>query len=277
MSSWKRDTAICFAIVIIMYLFVGVVFGLVFGYFFGNTKELIRNACIAMFVISLMTIAICYFFVPKSLQLSSDEVEISEAKNPEIYARVRKMCDKAGIPMPRLYISSAPYANAWAFGKSPDKAYVCITRGLVNELNADEIDAIIGHELSHIIHRDTLVKSIARNCMQALTISAIIIGVMGMAFLGASGGGGRRGGGSDSGIVYLIIAAIAIMFLIVTAILLVTIPGASVLTKYGVSKNREYHADAGSAELTGHPENLISALRKIDKSCLEGNGDVKAA
>ena len=275
-AHWKRDTITCMVILVIMFLFVGVAFALVFGYLFDDVESLLPKSVGVMFVISLFSIAICYLAVPKRLKIEMDEIEITREKNPEFFKRIDQMCEKAHIPTPRIYVIDDPTPNACAWGGSLKDAHVIINQGLLDTLDDEETYAVIGHELSHIAHRDTIVKGIAINCTKFLSMSAIIIGIMAMVFLGSvDTNSGRRSGGAGGA--SLILLAIAFAFLIFAAILVVTLPGAGMVTRFGVSRNREYLADAGSVEINGHPEKMISALRKLEEGCVNGNNNVNAA
>ena len=274
MTSWKRDTAICFSIVVLMYAFVGVVFGLLFGSILGNMESLTIRATLFMALVGLMAVGICYFLSSRPKRLDHEYMEITESDWPSLIHRVRDMCAKAGLPPIKVYITADRFPNAYAWGNKPEVAGIAITRGAFELLNEDEICAVLGHELSHIAHRDTVVKSVASYCLKALTVSIMMMGALSLAILGGAGAGSR---GSGNGLGILILLIIGLVLLIFAGILAVTIPGASFITKYAVSRNREYLADAGSVELCGDARSMISALEKLERGCIEGDAKIGAA
>ena len=156
--------------------------------------------------------------------------------------------------------------NAFAIGRTPDRALVAATRPLVDMLD-DELKNVMAHELSHIMHRDTIVNGTARTSARFLTVSAIVMGAIGafaMALLGA--GGGKSSGGAG-GIVFLIMCVILIPVMVVFLLMCLALPSASAVIRYGVSRSREYDADEESARLTGKPMTLASALMKLEQGC----------
>lgn len=178
--------------------------------------------------------------------------------NKRVYNLVENLCISQGMRMPAVYIIEDDSLNAFASGIN-DKSYgISLSRGIINKLEDDELEAVIGHELTHIRNRD----------VRLLIISIIFVGIF--AFLAEMairtlrfGAGGRKKGGGF--IILIIIAVTAVCYLI------------SMFLRFGISKSREYLADAGSAEMTRRPYALASALRKIDSDpCIEAvnNHDV---
>ena len=274
-NRWKRDTALCFIILILMFLFVGLVFGLIIDWVFETGPEFTMECIGFMFLVSLIALVACYASVGKTPEGVKGWMELSREDNPYLFSRVDSMCDSLGIPTPRIYISPESFPNAYALGSSPDQAHICMTRGIVNTLNDEELFAVLGHELSHIAHRDTLVKGIARNCTSALTSSSMMIGLISLMFLGSFDSKGNRSG-SSAGPFILILMIIAVVMALFALVMVVTIPGACVITKGVVSRNREFLADEGSARITGNPLALASALRKMEDVCVNGTAHIKA-
>jgi heat shock protein HtpX len=170
--------------------------------------------------------------------------EVDEATAPELYALVRELASRAGLPMPKVYVADNPQPNAFATGRNPNHAAVCVTTGLLQMLDRDELAGVIAHELGHVKNRDTL----------TMTITATIAGAVSMlanfAFFFGGGVGGRDSNNNPMGIFGVLIAAIVA-------------PLAAMLVQMAISRTREYSADAAGAEISGHPEALAAALAKI--------------
>jgi heat shock protein HtpX len=166
--------------------------------------------------------------------------EVDARTAPEFYAMVQELAGNAGLPMPRVYVADNPQPNAFATGRNPEHAAVCATTGLLNTLDRDEIAAVMAHELGHVKHRDTL----------TMTITATIAGAVSMLanFAFFFGGGSRNNNGAG------IFGMLAAVFLA---------PLAAGLVQMAISRTREYEADRASAEITGRPATLASALAKI--------------
>jgi len=168
--------------------------------------------------------------------------EVDDRTAPEFVGLVRELSTRAGLPMPRTYLMDNPQPNAFATGRNPDHAAVCATTGLLDMLSPRELAGVIGHELTHVKNRDTL----------TMTVTATIAGAISMlAQFGMFFGGGRRDGGNRGGG----LAALLAIFLA---------PLAAMLVQMAISRTREYAADRGSAQLSGDPLGLVSALEKID-------------
>src|SRR6266567_3255543 len=154
--------------------------------------------------------------------------------------------DKAGLPMPKLYMIPQPAPNAFATGRNPSHASVAVTAGLMELMNDDELEGVIAHELSHVRNYDILITSIAATLAGAITWIASM-GRWAMIFGGFGGSrDDNRGGGGLAALIMLIVAPIAAM-----------------LIQLGISRQREFAADASGARMVGHPYGLISALEKL--------------
>ncbi len=165
--------------------------------------------------------------------------EVDESSAPELYAIVRELSGRAGLPMPKVYIMDNPQPNAFATGRDPKNAAVAATTGILRQLTREELAGVIGHELTHVRNRDTL----------TMTIAATIAGAISMLANFAFFFGGNRN--NPLGIVGVLLAAI-------------TAPIAALLIQMAISRTREYSADRGGAELCGNPLWLASALAKIE-------------
>ena len=168
--------------------------------------------------------------------------EVDDRTAPEFVGIVRELSSRAGLPMPRTFLMENPQPNAFATGRNPEHAAVAATTGLLDMLSPRELAGVIGHELTHVKNRDTL----------TMTVTATIAGAISMlAQFGMFFGGGRRGSGNRGGG----LAALLAIFLA---------PLAAMLVQMAISRTREYAADRGSAQLSGDPLGLVSALGKID-------------
>ena len=164
---------------------------------------------------------------------------------PELYARLEKLSDRAGIPTPPLYVVPSEAPNAFATGRDPNHAAISLTEGIINLLPDDELDSVIAHELTHVRNRDTLTQAVAGTLAGSLTYLGRIL-TLGALYFPVTRGG-RRGNNP-----------IAILFLLVVA------PLTAGLIQMAISRTREYAADAGAAEITGNPLALVRALEKLE-------------
>lgn len=185
-----------------------------------------------------------YFFSDKIALRSSHAQPVTREQAPQLYAVMERLCAKGNIPMPKLYVIPEEAPNAFATGRSPNHASVAATAGLLKLMNDDELEGVIAHELSHVRNYDILITSVAAMLAGALTVLAHIAR-WGMIFTGY--GGRDRGRGNP----------IAMLLMIIVA------PIAALLLQLGISRQREYAADAAGVKLVGHPYGLISALQKL--------------
>jgi heat shock protein HtpX len=187
-----------------------------------------------------------YFYSDKLAIKAARAQPMSDAEYPDVHAMVRSLSQRANQPMPKLFVSPSPQLNAFATGRNPDHAAVCINQGLYQALEPDELEGVLGHELQHVYNRDILVGSVAAMIATAITFMAR------MAAWGAMLGGGqgrdRQGGGNAIGQLALIILA----------------PLAAMLIQAAVTRSRESLADETGAELTGDPLALARALAKLE-------------
>lgn len=168
--------------------------------------------------------------------------EVDARSAPEFHGMVAQLADRAGLPMPKVYIIESDQPNAFATGRNPDKAAVAATRGLLKMLNRNEIAGVMAHELAHVQNRDTLI----------MTITATIAGAIGMLanFAMFAGMFGRGRDNPLGGIGTILVALLA--------------PIAAMLVQMAISRTREYSADAEGARICGNPEWLASALEKLE-------------
>jgi heat shock protein HtpX len=197
--------------------------------------------------IAVVMNGISYFFSDKIALASSRAQPVSREELPRLYAVMERLAAKANIPVPQLYVIPDAAPNAFATGRNPHHASVAVTQGLLQLMNDDELEGVIAHELSHVRNYDILTSSIAATLAGTITYLASM-GKWAMIFGGWGGGRDdeREGGGG--------LAAILMIFLA---------PLAAMLLQLGISRQREYSADATGARMVGQPYGLISALQKL--------------
>ena len=181
--------------------------------------------------------------------------EVSEQEAPELYHVVQDMAMVAQIPMPRVFIVEDASPNAFATGSKPENAAVAATTGLLALMNREELESVMGHEVSHIRNYDIRISTIAVALTSAVTMLSSMAGRM-MWF----GGGSRRRNDRDDD------NGLGIILMIVSLLALLLAPLAATLVQLAISRQREYLADASSVELTRNPKGMISALLKLDNS-----------
>jgi heat shock protein HtpX len=214
--------------------------------------------------IGLIIAAVIWFILAMVSLTSGDEIllraskatQVTHEEHPQLFNIVEEMKIAAGLPaMPKIYIIPDPAPNAFATGRSPQSASVAVTAGLLGRLNRDELQGVIAHEMSHILHRDILYVTLAGIMLGSIVlISQVFLRSMFYSSMGSR----RRysGGGKGEGQAQLIMLAIAVIAAIIAPIM-------AYLLYFALSRRREYLADAGSARLTRYPEGLASALEKI--------------
>ncbi len=192
------------------------------------------------FVVAVGTNAFSYWFSDKMVLAMYRAKQVGPES--ELYHTVQRLSQRAGLPMPKVYIIPDASPNAFATGRNPSHAAVAATEGILRILTTEELDGVIAHELAHVKHRDILTSSVAATLAAAIMMLARFA----MFF------GGRRSDDRDGGNP---IAAIATMILA---------PIAAMLIQAAISRSREFAADAGGAAIAGSPMGLVSALRKIE-------------
>jgi heat shock protein HtpX len=203
-----------------------------------------RGMTIALFLAVAMN-GIAYFFSDKIALASSGARPVTREQAPRLYAVMERLAGKANLPMPKLYVIPQPAPNAFATGRNPSHASVAVTEGLLQLLDDEEMQGVIAHELSHVRNYDILTSSIAATLAGAITWIASM-GRWAMIFGGWGSRDDNRGGGGLAALLMLIVAPIAAMLL-----------------QLGISRQREYQADASGARMVGHPYGLIRALEKL--------------
>jgi heat shock protein HtpX len=199
------------------------------------------TALVFLFLAALLNMG-SYFFSDKIALKMSRAQPIEESEAPRLYQIVRELTTRADLPMPRLYMIPADQPNAFATGRNPKHSAVAVTRGITQLLSEDELRGVLAHELAHVKHRDILITSVAATIGAAITY-------LGYALL-------WFGGGEDSDSPLGLIGALALVLLA---------PIAATIIQLSISRQREYAADAGGAEISGNPESLASALLRLEE------------
>jgi heat shock protein HtpX len=192
-------------------------------------------------ILALLINAGSYFFSDKLALAASRAKPIDESEAPRLYQMVRELTTRAGLPMPRLYMIPSDQPNAFATGRNPKHSAVAVTRGITKLLSEDELRGVLGHELTHVRNRDILIQSVASAIGTAITYVAYML----MWF-----------GGDDNNSPLGLVSALAMVILA---------PLAASIIQLAISRQREYAADAGGAELCGNPESLASALLRLEQ------------
>ncbi len=206
-----------------------------------------RSGAMIAFALALVMNLVSYWFSDKIVLSMYGARPLSPADSPELYRMTERLAERAGIPMPRLYVVPGPQPNAFATGRNPAHSAVAVTEGLLSLLNRDEVEGVIAHEIAHIKHRDTLTMTVVA------TIAGAVMLLADMARWAMIFGGARsedREGGNP--LVFLLVMIVA--------------PIAAMLIQLAISRAREYEADATGARLAGSPDGLANALRKLEQA-----------
>lgn len=197
-------------------------------------------------VLGLALVGGSYWFSDRIAIRAARAVPVTEAQMPQYYAIVRELTERAGMPMPRLYVSPSPQPNAFATGRNPEHAAVAVTQGILQICTWDELRGVLAHEISHVGNRDILISSVAASLAMAITFAARMAAWGGLFF---GGGGGNREGDEN-------------IFALLAAFILA--PLAAAMLQLALSRSREYEADRSGARLIGDGEPLARALEKLE-------------
>jgi heat shock protein HtpX len=203
-----------------------------------------QSGLIIGLVIGLIFVGFSYWFSDKIAIKAAGAVEVTREQAPEYHQIVDELAAKAGIPKPRLYIAPSDQPNAFATGRSPRHAAVSVNQGLLQLMSWDEVRGVLAHELMHVRNRDILTSSIAAAIGMAITV------VASMARFAAIFGGGGRDDDRPNPIALIAMSLLA--------------PLAAAVIQMGISRSREYAADASAARLLGTGEPLAKALERLD-------------
>lgn len=242
----KRKTVVVMAAFVIILTLVGAGF----GYLFSNTPW----TGIFIALIGSLTYLFLVMRDPANMVMSLNHAqEIHEQDNPQLWHIVEDMAMVGRVPMPSVFIINDPSPNAFATGRDPDHSAVAVTQGLLDMMDREELEGVLGHEISHIRNYD----------IRLSTIAVVLVGVI--SFLSGLASRFIWFGGSDddddnNNAFEMIFKVVAIVFVLILG------PLSASLAQMALSRNREFLADASSVELTRNPQGLISALEKIEGS-----------
>jgi heat shock protein HtpX len=223
-----------------MALMVTLTLMLVFiGGFLGG-KTGMTFALVMAFGINFIT----YWFSDKIVLKMYRAKLVNESEAPELYSMVRRLAQKAELPMPKVYMMEQDQPNAFATGRNPEHGVVAVTTGIMRILSREELEGVIAHELAHIKHRDILVSTVAAAI--AGSISYLAQMAQWAMIFGGRSSDDERGGNPIAALVMMIVGPIAAM-----------------LVQMAISRSREYGADAGGASIAGNPMHLANALKKL--------------
>ena len=248
-ASNKRKTVVLLTVFFLLLALLGYAV----GYLFMNSGFM----GIILAILIGLVYAVSMIFQSTEIVMSMNGArEVDRNEEPVLYHVVEDMAMVAQIPMPRVYVIDDAGLNAFATGSNPQNAAVAATSGLLDIMNREELEAVIGHEVSHIRNYDIRISTIAVALASAITLLSSMAGRM-MWWGGASRS--RRNSDRDSG-------GLEVIMLVISLLAIVLAPLAATLVQLAISRQREFLADASSVELTRNPQGMINALLKLENS-----------
>jgi heat shock protein HtpX len=237
-KSFGRDTGLQARMLLTLFL-LGLVYAVLIGVLIAAGAGAVTIAVVAGLLFLLQ-----FFTSDKIALYSMGAREVSPAEAPQLHGIIERLCVQANLPKPHVAVAQTAMPNAFAVGRSPKSASVCVTTGLLDMLSVPELEAVLGHELTHVQNRDVVVMTVA----SFFASVAAFITQFGFFF-----GGGFGDNDSDSGPAFFVVILVSAAVYLISFLLL-----------QALSRYREFAADRGSAIITGRPSALISALMKID-------------
>lgn len=205
-----------------------------------------RNGLVVGLLLAVGMNFFSYFFSDRIALMTYSAQPVTSSENAHVYARVepivRRLADRMTIPMPKLWLITEDSPNAFATGRNPKHASVAFTTGILSLMEDSEIEGVVAHELGHVLHRDILISSVAATIASAITFLSRMV-----FFFGPRERDDEDGGSAWGGLLMMILAPIA-----------------ALLIQMAISRTREYDADEASAKYTGRPQELVSALQKLE-------------
>ncbi|MHC4166598.1 MAG: M48 family metallopeptidase [Planctomycetota bacterium] len=249
----KRNSIVLMVVMATVLLAVGFVIGMAFS---GSPEGGLFGLMIATAIWLVLTL-VSFSSGDQILLAASKAREVTHDVHPQLFNIVEEMKIAAGLPkMPKIYIINDPAPNAFATGRNPETASVAVTAGLLARLNRDELQGVVAHEISHILHRDILFVTLAGIMLGSIVLLSQVF-LRGMFYSSMMGSRRRYSSGSGGG------GGAQIIMLVVAIVVAILAPIMAYLLYFALSRRREYLADAGGARLTRYPEGLASALEKI--------------
>jgi heat shock protein HtpX len=229
---------------LLMFVFIGLVSAICyfFSYYYNNYLFAILG-----FAVSIGQCLVSYFAGDKIALSYANAKEIQYSDAPQIFELTQNLSKVAGIPCPKIHISDDPSPNAFACGRDPQNASICLNQGIIDLLNKNELEGVIAHELSHIKNRDILIMTVT------MVLSSVISFLADMGMRSMMWGGGSREKDEDSNPLVMILGIVA----------LVLSPILATIITMAVSREREFLADATAVTLTRYPQALSNALLKL--------------
>ena len=224
-----------------MFLLIAVLFGILYGVITGIGTWMGAGSAVTYIIIAVVFLGFQYLISPAIVGRTMKIKWVSEKEAPELHQMVAELAEKARLPKPRVGISQLSIPNAFAYGRTQKDGRVCVTQGILKLLSKDELKAVIGHELSHIKHRDMIIITL-------ISVIPLIMYWIAFSMMFSGAFGGRRQGGQYA--VLIGIGAFLLYFI------------TNLLVLYG-SRIREYYADRGSVRLGSAPHHLATALYKL--------------
>lgn len=242
-----------------MYLLIAVMFAILYGVIVGVGTWMGAGSALFYLIAAFIVVGIQYLISPAIVGWSMRIRWVSAKEEPRLYAIVSELAEKAGLSMPKVGISEINMPNAFAFGRTQHDGRVCVTRGILNLLSEDELKAVLGHEMSHVKHRDMAIITL-------LSVIPMILYWLAWTTMWGGAFGGSRNNKNSGGNITVLIGIGAFLLYFVT----------NMLVLYG-SRIREYYADKGSVELGNQPHQLASALYKLvaGDARFKGNKEMK--
>ena len=237
----RNKTKSTFLLIIVILVFIGL------GFLIGLAFDDVFTIMIIATIISIFYVWITYAFSDKIALWSVNAKLANPSQYRSLYNAVENMSIASGLPMPKIYVMQGDQINAFATGKDPKHSIICVTEGAIAKLNSQELEGVVGHEMSHVANYD----------IRFVTIVAVVVGavsIFSQIFLRSLWFGGGRSNDREGG---------NIIFLILALVLAMIAPIIVKLVQLAISRKREYAADAGSVQLTRYPPGLIGALKKI--------------